>query len=128
MQVHFSGGEPTVRPDLEELVKHAAKGGIYTNLITAGVMLDAERVAKLAEAGLDHVQISLQDSAAANADRIGGYTGGFARKLEAARLVREAGLPLTLNVVVHRQNLHHLEALIEFGDGLGAERVEIAHV
>ncbi len=128
LQVHFSGGEPTARRDLAELVAHARAAGLYTNLITSGVLLDAARLAALVAAGLDHVQLSLQDSEAEGADRIGGFRGGHARKLEVARLVREAGLPLTLNLVVHRQNLHHLAALIDMAAALDAQRVEVAHV
>jgi pyrroloquinoline quinone biosynthesis protein E len=128
LQVHFSGGEPTVRRDLEALVAHAAGLGLYTNLITAGVLIDEPRMGALAAAGLDHVQLSFQDHEAANADRIGGFAGGHAKKLDVARLVRAAGLPLTVNAVVHRQNLEHLEAIIEMAVALGAGRLEVAHV
>ncbi|MEO8925539.1 MAG: pyrroloquinoline quinone biosynthesis protein PqqE, partial [Caulobacteraceae bacterium] len=128
MQVHFSGGEPTARTDLEVLVAGAAKAGLYTNLITSGVLLGETRIARLAEAGLEHVQLSFQDSAAGGADRIGGYAGGHARKLRAAGLVRAAGLPLTANFVVHRQNGDHLEAMLDLAVALGAHRTEIAHV
>lgn len=128
LQIHFSGGEPTARRDLVELVAHARAAGLYTNLITAGVLLDAERLAALKAAGLDHVQLSFQDSEAAGADRIGGYKGGHEKKLAVARQIREAGLPLTLNLVVHRQNLHHLDALLAMAMELDAHRVEIAHV
>jgi pyrroloquinoline quinone biosynthesis protein E len=128
LQIHFSGGEPTVRPDLEDLIRHAHDGGLYTNLITAGVLLDERRIARLIEAGLDHVQLSFQDSEPGGGDRIGGFKGGHARKIEVARLIRAAGLPLTLNLVVHRQNLHHLEELIAMALDLDAHRIEIAHV
>ena len=127
LQVHFSGGEPTVRRDLEDLVRHAAGLGLYTNLITSGVLLDPDRVAALNAAGLDHVQISIQDSEASNADRIAGF-GGHARKLKAALLVREAGLALTVNAVMHRQNLDRLGDMIALAEALGAERLEVAHV
>ena len=128
LQVHFSGGEPTARSDLEDLVEHAAGLGLYSNLITAGVLLDEARVGRLATAGLDHVQLSIQDSEAAESDRIGGYQGGYALKIAAAGWIRAAGLPLTLNAPVHRQNLSHLEAIIALAVELGAERVEVAHV
>ncbi len=128
LQIHFSGGEPTVRPDLEELVRHAHDAGLYTNLITAGVLLDERRVKALADSGLDHVQLSFQDSEPAGGDRIGGFKGGHGRKIEVARWIRAAGLPLTLNLVVHRQNLHHLEDLIAMAVDLDAHRMEIAHV
>ena len=128
LHVHFSGGEPMARRDLMELVGHAARLGLYTNLITSGVLLDQARMAALAGAGLDHVQISFQDAAAAGGDPIGGYAGGHARKLAAARLVRKAGLPLTVNMVVHRRNLANLEAQIALALELGAQRLEIAHV
>ena len=128
LQVHFSGGEPTARPDLEDLVEHAAGLGLYTNLITAGVLLDEARVGRLAAAGLDHVQLSFQDSAPAESDRIAGYQGGYRRKIAAAGWIRAAGLPLTLNAPVHRHNIEHLEAIIELAVELGAERIEVAHV
>ena len=126
MQIHFSGGEPTVRTDLEQLVAGAARAGLYGNLITSGVLLDAPRLAALAEAGLEHVQLSFQDAAALGADRIGGYKGGHARKLAVAALVRAAGLPLTANFVVHRQNADHLPAMLELAVELGAARAEVA--
>ncbi len=128
LQTHFSGGEPTLRRDLPELIRHAVELGQYTNLITAAVLLDQPKVDALAEAGLDHVQISLQDSEPGNANRIGGYKDGHARKLAVAGLVRAAGLPLTINAVVHRQNLDHLGAIIGLAVELGAKRLEVAHV
>src|SRR3546814_17346338 len=88
----FSGGEPTARRDLEALVAAASEAGLYTNLITAGVLLSRERLAALAAAGLDHVQLSFQDSEAAGCDRNGAYRGGFEKKRAAAPLTVEAGL------------------------------------
>lgn len=128
LQVHLSGGEPTARRDLPEIVAAARAAGLYTNLITAGVTLDAGKLAQLVAAGLDHVQLSVQDAEAEGAERIGGFRGAHAKKREAARLVKEAGLPLTVNAVVHRQNLHNLPALIELAREWGAGRVEVAHV
>jgi PqqA peptide cyclase len=128
LQVHFSGGEPTARRDLEALVAHAARIGLYTNLITSGVMLDDRRVAALAAAGLDHVQISFQDVDDAEGDRMAGHKGAQHLKREAARRVRGVGLPLTVNAVVHRQNLARLAAMIELAVELDAARIEVAHV
>ena len=128
LQIHFSGGEPTLRKDLEQLVEKARDVGLYSNLITAAVLLTEARVAALADAGLDHVQISFQDSRAPGADRIGGYRGGHEKKRNAAKLIRALDLPLTLNMVVHRQNLDHLEAMLDLALELDAHRVEIAHV
>lgn len=128
LQVHFSGGEPCARRDLIELVTRAAQNGLYSNLITSGVTLDAAGLARLTEAGLDHLQLSFQDSEHASADRIGGYRGGHRRKIEVAALVRAAGLPLTANFVVHRQNLERLPDMLALGEQIGASRIEIAHV
>ena len=128
LQVHLSGGEPTARRDIVAITAAAHGAGLYTNLITAGVLLDAGLMQRLREAGLDHVQLSVQDAEEAGAARIGGLAGAMARKAAAARLVREAGLPLTLNAVVHRQNLHNLPALIDLALAWGAGRLEVAHV
>ena len=127
LQVHFSGGEPMARRDLPQLVGHANKAGLYTNIITSGVLLTDEAMATLLDAGIDHIQLSFQDSTAEGGDRIGGYRGGHAKKLEAARRIREAGLPLTANFVIHRQNIERVEDMIALGETLGAERMEIAH-
>jgi PqqA peptide cyclase len=128
LQIHFSGGEPTARRDLVDLVRHAAGLGEYSNLITSGVLLDQAKLDALVEAGLDHLQLSIQDSRAAGADRIGGHRNGHAKKMALAALVRAAGLPLTINAVVHRQNLDHLPEIIDLAVDLGAQRLEVAHV
>ncbi|WP_083567101.1 pyrroloquinoline quinone biosynthesis protein PqqE [Hyphomicrobium sp. CS1GBMeth3] len=128
LQIHLSGGEPTARKDLEEIVKVAAEVGLYTNLITAGVTLTRERLAKLAEVGLDHVQLSIQDVDPENADRIAAYKGGMAKKIQVASWVKELGLPLTINAPIHRQNIHNVGRTIDFAVEVGAGRVEIAHV
>jgi pyrroloquinoline quinone biosynthesis protein E len=128
LQIHFSGGEPTVRKDLERLIAKAREVGLYTNLITAGVLLDQARLTALRDAGLDHLQLSFQDSEAEIGDRISGFKGGHQKKIAIAKLVRQADLPLTLNFVVHRQNLHHLDDMLDMAVELDAHRVEVAHV
>jgi pyrroloquinoline quinone biosynthesis protein E len=128
LQVHFSGGEPAARKDLEQLVSVAHEVDLYTNLITSGLLIDAQRLAQLAERGLDHVQLSIQDSDAASADKIAGYQGAFAKKQSFARAVRTLDMPLTVNIVIHRHNIDRVSALIDMAVSLGAGRVEIAHV
>jgi pyrroloquinoline quinone biosynthesis protein E len=128
LQVHFSGGEPLARRDLVLLVGHATALGLYSNLITSGIGLDAARLQGLVEAGLEHVQLSLQDSDPAAGDRVAGLAGAQEQKRRAAQLVREAGLPLTVNAVVHRQNLERLGAMVDLAVAYGADRLEIAHV
>jgi pyrroloquinoline quinone biosynthesis protein E len=128
LQVHLSGGEPTARKDLEEIVAAAAKAGLYSNLITAAVTLKRDRLEELQRLGLDHVQISFQDVDAENAERIGGYPGATQKKLDVAKWVTELGLPLTINAPIHRQNIHNVGRYIELAVKLGAQRLEIAHV
>lgn len=128
LHFHFSGGEPTVRKDLDDLVEHAAKIGLYTNLITSGVLLDEARIHRLSALGLDHVQISFQDSDSEIGDWVAGRKGAHEKKKRVAGWVREAGLPLTVNAVMHRHNLHHLKDIIQLAVDLDAERIEVAQV
>jgi len=127
LQVHFSGGEPMARKDLVTLVRHAAKLQLYSNLITSGVLLTDEAMAELLEAGIDHIQLSFQDSEQQGAEFIGGYKGAQAKKMDAARRIKNAGLPLTTNFVIHRHNADRVGAMIELGAELGSSRIEIAH-
>jgi pyrroloquinoline quinone biosynthesis protein E len=127
LQVHLSGGEPAARRDLVEITAAAREAGLYTNLITSAIGLDETRLARLQAAGLDHVQVSIQDVDPESADRIGGYPGGHARKLAFARQVVAAGLALTVNAVIHRANIDRVAALVEMACALGAGRVEVAH-
>ncbi|MGC2587973.1 MAG: pyrroloquinoline quinone biosynthesis protein PqqE, partial [Pseudolabrys sp.] len=128
LQVHLSGGEPAARRDLPEIVAAAREAGLYNNLITSAVGLTPQNLVALSEAGLDHVQISIQDSDEASADHIAGYKGASARKRAAAKEVVSLGLLLTVNMVVHRANIGRVEPMVELALSLGASRVEIAHV
>ncbi len=128
LQVHLSGGEPCARRDIVELTKAAHDAGLYTNLITSAVGVTPERFAALSDAGLDHVQISIQDSDPATADHIAGYKGAYARKQALAAEVIRHGIPLTVNAVMHRANIDHVAQMVELALALGAGRVEIAHV
>jgi PqqA peptide cyclase len=127
LQVHLSGGEPGARRDLVDLAGAAHDAGLYTNLITSAVGITAETLRKLAETGLDHVQISIQDNAPGSADHIAGYDGAFARKRALAAEVVRLQIPLTVNAVMHRANIDHLDDMVALALSLGASRVEIAH-
>jgi PqqA peptide cyclase len=128
LQTHLSGGEPAARRDLVEITASASGAGLYTNLITSGVGMTARRLAELVEAGLDHVQVSIQDSVESSADHIAAYRGAFARKRELATEVVRLKLPLTVNAVIHRANIERLGDMVKLALALGASRVEIAHV
>jgi len=128
LQIHLSGGEPTLRPDLEVLVERLANRGVYTNLITAGVSLAEGRMEALAQAGLDHVQVSFQGAFAPTTEKIGNHRGAHEKKMETARQVRAAGLPLTINAPIHRHNIEEVPAFIDLALALNAERLEIANV
>lgn len=126
LHVGFSGGEPLLRADLAELIVAARSAGLYTNLITSGAGLDELRARELRDAGLDSVQVSFQADEQGLADAIAG-TRVHARKLAAARLIRENGIALSLNVVLHRANICRLRKIIAFAGSLGAERLELAN-
>ncbi len=127
VQLGFSGGEPTLRPDLAGLIEHAARRGIYTNLITQGTFLDDARLDALLAAGLDHIQISIQAPSAALADEIAGARV-HARKEEAIARVARRDVALTLNCVLHRGNHDALEETIAFAERHGVTKLELANV
>jgi pyrroloquinoline quinone biosynthesis protein E len=126
LHVGFSGGEPLLRADIVELVERARRAGLYSNLITSSIGLTRERATALKSAGLDSVQISFQSDDPSLSDNIAG-TAAHQRKLEAARMVRELGIPLTVNVVVHRANIDRLDKCIALAEELSAERLELAN-
>ena len=128
LQVHLSGGEPASRRVLPEIVKAASAAGLYTNLITSGIGLNEKTLDTLASGGLDHVQVSIQDSEPASADTIAGYDGAFARKRMLAEQVVAHGIPLTVNIVVHRRNIERIDDMVAMALAMKAGRVEIAHV
>ena len=128
LQIHLSGGEPTLRQDLEGIVEVAAKAGLYTNLITAGVTLTRDRLAKLKDLGLDHVQLSIQDVDDKNAEKISAYKNGLQKKRELGKWVRELEMPLTINAPIHRHNIENLPNIINFAVEMGAGRIEVANI
>ena len=126
VQVSLTGGEPCVRDDLEEIVAGARRLDLYTNLATSAVPLPRSRLERLRQAGLDNVQISIQDVSADASDEIAGLAS-FERKLEAARAAKEIGFPLTLNFVLHRGNLQRIGEIIALAESLEADRLELAN-
>ena len=126
LQIGFSGGEPLARRDLADLVRAAREANLYTNLITSGIGLDDDRVHLLRDVGLDSVQLSFQSDESDLSDEIAGARA-HQHKLDAAAKIRAAGIPLSLNFVIHRRNIDRLPQIIELTETLGAERVELAN-
>src|SRR6202521_5950061 len=126
LHLHLTGGEPAARADLKDLVEGAHAAGLYTNLITSGIGLPEERLATLVDTGLDHIQLSFQDSRDEPANWIAG-TKAHAHKIVLSELIRRFPIAFTVNLVVHRQNLDHLEEMISFAEELKPDRLEIAH-
>ncbi|WP_407520006.1 pyrroloquinoline quinone biosynthesis protein PqqE [Methylobacterium oryzisoli] len=127
LHVHLSGGEPTARQDIVEITKTCADLGLYSNLITSGVAGAMGKLDALYDAGLDHVQLSIQAAEAANAEKIGGLKNAQPQKFAFAERVVALGLPLTLNAVIHRGNIHEVPTIIDLAVSLGAKRLEVAH-
>jgi len=124
-QLGFSGGEPLVRKDLEEIIAEARGLGFYTNLITSGVGMDEARIKAFKEAGLDHIQISFQ----ASNEELNNFLGGtktFAHKTEMARLVKKYEYPMVLNIVLHRKNIDQIRDILDMTVELNADYVELA--
>ncbi|MGA8224697.1 MAG: pyrroloquinoline quinone biosynthesis protein PqqE [Candidatus Acidiferrales bacterium] len=127
LQVDFTGGEPLARPDLAELIRAARTAGLYASLITSGLPLDEKRLEELVSAGLDHFQLSFQAARQESADEFAGMHA-HAHKLRVAELVKRHRIALTLNFVIHRQNLDQLEAMLALTRKIAPARVEFAHV
>jgi len=127
LQLHLTGGEPLARRDTAELVQAGRTAGLYINLITSGVGLDEARLDALVAAGLDHIQLSFQDTEEATANEFAG-TRSHAVKLRVAEMIRQRRIGFTVNMVVHRRNLDRLEHMIAFAEATGAQRLEIANV
>src|SRR5262245_7276074 len=127
IQVHFSGGEPLVRQDLRELIAEARRHDLYTHLITSGMGADERRLSQLHKAGLDAIQISVQDSSPPGSDRLAGAPS-FEQKRRAVANARRLEFPVTLNVVLHRHNLDRIEEIIALAVDWGVDRLELAHV
>ena len=126
VQLGFSGGEPLVRPDLAVLIQEATSLGFYTNLITSAIGLDAAKIAAFKAAGLNHIQISFQGSNQESNKKFGG-TDSFRHKMEMTSEVIRQGIPLGLNFVLHRENIHQVGEFLETAELLGAEFVELAN-
>jgi pyrroloquinoline quinone biosynthesis protein E len=126
LQLGLSGGEPLARKDLEVLAAHAHGLGLYTTLVTSGVGLTRERATALRDAGLEHIQISIQDADRGTADRVAGMRAAHLKDAAVA-LVRELGFAFSINVVLHRANLDRLGDIIELAATLGADRLELAN-
>jgi len=126
LHAHFTGGEPLVRTDLTELIAAARAAGLYSNLITSGIGLTEQRLETLVDAGLDHIQVSFQDSQEEVANWIAGAKA-HSHKIRLSHAIRRHKIAFTVNLVVHRQNLDHLEEMIAFIEQLNPERIEIAH-
>jgi pyrroloquinoline quinone biosynthesis protein E len=126
VQLGLSGGEPLLRDDLEIVVAEAHRLGFYSNLITSGVGLDAKRIRALEDAGLDHIQLSFQDSTREMNDFLSS-TRTFDLKSRVAKLVKDHGYPMVLNVVLHRLNIDHVEEILAMAERFGAEYVELAN-
>ena len=126
VQLGLSGGEPLVRDDLEILAAEAHKLGYYSNLITSGVGLNEQRIGALKEAGLDHIQLSFQDSTRELNDFLSS-TRTFELKSRVAKLIKSHDYPMVLNVVIHRLNVDHVGEILEMAEAIGAEYVELAN-
>ncbi len=126
VQLGLSGGEPLMRDDLETIVAEAHTLGFYTNLITSGVGLNETRIKALKDAGLDHIQLSFQDSTRQMNDFLSS-TRTFELKSKVAALIKKYDYPMVLNVVLHRLNIDHVEQILKMAEEMQAEYVELAN-
>lgn len=127
LQLGFTGGEPMMRDDLEELVGYANELGFYTNLITSGIGLSEQRLLKLKEAGLKQIQLSVQSSRGALTDELVGAKA-HEIKIEVAHMIKRHGFPMVLNVPVFKQNVELVEEILTLAEEIGADYLEFANI
>jgi pyrroloquinoline quinone biosynthesis protein E len=127
LQADFTGGEPLARPDILELIRAARTAGLYVNLITSGMPLDEDRLAKLIQAGLDHLQLSFQGAREETAQEISG-TKSHQQKLRVLEWLKKARVAVTLNFVIHRRNIDQIEEMLQIAESSSATRIEFANV
>ncbi len=127
LQADFTGGEPLARPDILELIRAARTAGLYVNLITSGMPLDEGRLAKLIQAGLDHLQLSFQGAREETAQEISG-TKSHQQKLRVLEWLKKARVAVTLNFVIHRRNIDQIEEMLQIAESSSATRIEFANV
>src|SRR6185312_3439918 len=126
VQLGLSGGEPLARDDLELIVAEARKLGFYINLITSGIGLTAARIRALKAAGLDHIQLSFQDSTREMNDFLSS-TRTFELKSKVAKLIKQYDYPMVLNVVLHRMNIDHIQAILDMAEAMQVDHIELAN-
>jgi pyrroloquinoline quinone biosynthesis protein E len=127
LHLHLTGGEPLARHDIAKLVAAGREANLYVNMITSGLGLTVDRMSELKDAGLEHIQLSLQDADEEKANEFAGARA-HAHKLKLAALIRQQGIAFTVNVVVHRDNLDRLDAILALAESLEPQRIEVAHV
>jgi pyrroloquinoline quinone biosynthesis protein E len=127
LQIDFTGGEPLARPDLADLIRNARAAGLYVNLITSGLPLDETRLDELIQAGLDHIQLSFQGATEKSANEFSG-TNAHAQKLRVLDWLKSRRVAVTLNFVIHRQNIDQLPQMVALGESSSATRIEFANV
>jgi len=127
LQIGFTGGEPTLRKDLEELIGYADSLGFYTNLISSGIGLTPARLEEMKRRGLKHIQLGFQSCDEQTANLMAG-ADVFRRKLEIAHEIKARGFPMVLNVPVTRHNLPQIPEILNLAERLGVEYIELANV
>jgi PqqA peptide cyclase len=127
LHLHLTGGEPLARHDIADLIKAGREANLYVNMITSGLGLTADLLHELQDAGLEHIQLSLQDAEEQKANEFAGARA-HVHKLKVADLIRKLEIAFTVNVVVHRENLDRLESILALAEALEPQRIEVAHV
>ncbi len=131
-KIHFSGGEPMLRPQLPELVAHATSLGMRVTLTTNGTLIDKEKAKALIEAGLRGVNVSIDSPIKKIHEKVRGVDGSFKLTTKAVELfhkyAHKGKLTVRINTVVSRENYFSLATLPELAHQLGADGINLIPV